>query len=60
VGSRWRIRSVRHEGVEYFTLFALNPAEGYQPYPVVADVVRILSRILIAKTRWGYPPVFGA
>jgi hypothetical protein len=30
-----RIFSVRHEGVDYFALFALNPAEGYRPYPAV-------------------------
>ena len=48
-----RILSVRHEGVDYFTLFALNPAEGYRPYPAVADVVQILSRILNRESSWG-------
>jgi hypothetical protein len=48
-----RILSVRHEGDDFFTLFALNPAEGYRPYPAVADVIRILSRILNRENSWG-------
>lgn len=48
-----RILSVRHEDVDYYTLFALNPAEGYRPYPAVADVIRILSRILNRENSWG-------
>ncbi|MGA9673586.1 MAG: hypothetical protein WBQ94_30625, partial [Terracidiphilus sp.] len=48
-----RILSVRHEGVDYFALFALNPVEGYRPYPAVADVIRILSRILNRENSWG-------
>lgn len=48
-----RILSVRHEGVDYFALFALNPAEGYRPYPAVADAIRILSRVFDRETSWG-------
>ncbi len=48
-----RIVSVRHEGVDYFPLFALNPAEGYRPYPAVADAIRILSQILSDEGSWG-------
>ena len=48
-----RIVSVRHEGEDYFSLFALNPAEGYRPYPAVADVIRILRRILDRESSWG-------
>jgi hypothetical protein len=48
-----RILSVWHEDVDYYTLFALNPAEGYRPYPAVADVIRILSRILNRENSWG-------
>ncbi len=48
-----QILSVRHEGDDYFTLFALNPTEGCRPYPVVADVIRILSRILNRQNSWG-------
>ena len=48
-----RILSVRHESVDYFSLFALNPADGYRPYPAVADVVQILSRILNRESSWG-------
>lgn len=48
-----RILSIRHEGVEYFSLFALNPAEGYRPYPAVADAILILSRVLNRENSWG-------
>jgi hypothetical protein len=48
-----RILSVRHEGVDYFPLFALNPAEEYRPYPAVADAIRILSRVLNCENSWG-------
>jgi hypothetical protein len=48
-----RIFSVRHEGVDYFALFALNPAEGYRPYPAVGDAIRILSRVFTRENSWG-------
>lgn len=48
-----RILLVRHEGVDYFALFALNPAEGYRPYPAVADAIRILNRVLNRENSWG-------
>lgn len=48
-----QIISVRHEGVDYFALFALNPAEGYRPYPVVAVAIRILRQILDREDPWG-------
>jgi hypothetical protein len=48
-----RILSVRHEGGDYFTLFALNPAERYRPYPAVGDPIRILSRVLTRENSWG-------
>jgi hypothetical protein len=48
-----RILAVQHEGVDYFALFALNPAEGYQPYQAVADAIRILSRVLNRENAWG-------
>ena len=54
---RWnaegRILSVRHEGIEYFALFALNPQNGYHPYPVVAEAIRILSEVLDCENPWG-------
>ena len=34
---------VDNEDVDYFALFALNPADGYRPYPAVRDAIRILS-----------------
>jgi hypothetical protein len=48
-----RILSVRYEGVDYFSLFALNPTNGYRPYPAVADAIRILSRVLNRGNSWG-------
>jgi hypothetical protein len=40
-------------GEDYFALFALNPAEGFRLYTAVADVIRILSRILNRENSWG-------
>lgn len=44
---RWkaenRIFSVEHEGAEYFPAFALDPHTGYQPYPALAEALRILN-----------------
>lgn len=48
-----RILSVRHEDVDYFALFALNPAEGYRPYPAVAEAIGILSHVLNRENPWG-------
>lgn len=47
-----RVLSVEHEGVPYFALFALDPADGYRPYPAVAQAVRILSKVL-DQNSWG-------
>lgn len=53
---RWtaerRMLSVEHEGVHYFALFALDPADLYRPYPAMAEAARILSEIL-DKNSWG-------
>src|ERR1035441_8625828 len=44
--ARWksagRIVSVEHEGAEYFPAFTLDPGAGYRPFPVMAEVIRIL------------------
>ena len=48
-----RILSVRHEGIDYFAVFALNPTEEYRPYPAVADAIRILSHVLNRENSWG-------
>ena len=51
---RWkaegRIFSVEHEGIEFFPAFALDPASRYLPYPVVAEIIRILNQI--DGSRW--------
>ena len=51
-----RILSIQLEDVDYFTLFALNPPAGYRPYPAVAHVIRVLSRILNRENSWGLHP----
>ena len=52
--SEGRMLSVQHEGVAYFALFALNPADLYPPYLAVADAVRILSEVLDReRNSWG-------
>jgi hypothetical protein len=44
---RWkregRIFSVEYGGTEYFPLFGLDPITGYQPYPALAEALRILN-----------------
>lgn len=54
---RWsaegRILSVHHEGVDYFSQFALNPGYGYRPYPAAAEAIRILRAVLDPENSWG-------
>ena len=44
---RWkaegRIFSVEYEGTEYFPAFALDSLTGYQPYPALAEALRMLN-----------------
>ena len=42
--SEGRIFSVEREGAEYFPFYALDPGAGYRPYPVMAEVIRILRQ----------------
>jgi hypothetical protein len=55
--ARWkaegRLFSVEHEGAEYFPVYALDPGSGYRPYPVVGDVVCILSKTVGWGNEWG-------
>ena len=37
-----RIFSVEYRGTEYFPSFALDSVTGYQPYPALGEVLRIL------------------
>ena len=39
-----RIFSVEQDGAEYFPIYALDPGAGYRPYPVMAEVIRILRQ----------------
>lgn len=40
--SEGRIFSVEQDGVEYFPIYALDPGDGYRPYPVMAEAIRML------------------
>ena len=46
---RWKMEGlifpVEHEGAELFPAFALNPNSQCCPYPVVNQVLRILSEV---------------
>lgn len=45
--NRWKrdgaIFAIRHKGVDYFPLYALNPDEDYRPYNAVAEVLRVFA-----------------
>ena len=45
--NRWKrmrqIFAIHHRGSDYYPLYALDPAEGYRPRPIVADVLRLLA-----------------
>lgn len=49
----WRRTNAHDKGVEYFALFALDPAKGYRPYPAVAQVIQILCGALNQERSWG-------
>jgi len=56
--ARWKsegcIVSVEHEGAEYFPPFALDPDAGYRPYPVMAEVIRILRQARSWSGTWAF------
>jgi len=51
--NRWKkagqIFAVQHKGLDYYPLYALDPRNGYKPYPVVAKVLEILKD----RDAWG-------
>ncbi|HCT60919.1 hypothetical protein [Acidobacterium sp.] len=51
--NKWKkdgtIFAIRHKGVDYFPLYALDPDENYRPYKAVAKVLHVLGA---AKTGW--------
>jgi hypothetical protein len=52
--NKWKkdgtIFAIRHKGVDYFPLYALDPDENYRPYKAVAKVLHVFGT---AKTGWG-------
>ncbi|NUT74138.1 hypothetical protein HNO86_03670 [Pseudomonas sp. C1C7] len=38
-----RIFALRHEGVDYFPIYGLDPRQGFQPIPALEDVIATLS-----------------
>jgi hypothetical protein len=59
--NRWKrlgqIFAIHHRGSDYYPLYALDPAEGYRPRPVVADVLRLFSD---SKDSWSTAFWFGS
>lgn len=59
--NRWKrlgqIFAIHHRGSDYYPLYALDPADGYRPRPVVADVLRLFSG---SKDSWGTAFWFGS
>ncbi len=51
--NRWKkaglFFAVPHKGADYFPLYALDPQNGYKPYPVVSKVLSALKN----KDAWG-------
>ena len=59
--NRWKrmgqIFAVHHRGADYYPLYALDPANGYRPRAIVADVLRLFSD---SKDSWGTVFWFGS
>lgn len=52
-----KIFALRHEGIDYFPAYGLDPLTGYRPRHDVAEVVTILGR---KKDGWGMALWFGS
>jgi hypothetical protein len=59
--NRWKrmgqIFAVHHRGSDYYPLYALDPADGYRPRGIVADVLRLFGD---SKDSWGLAFWFGS
>jgi hypothetical protein len=59
--NRWKrmgqIFAVHHRGSDYYPLYALDPADGYRPRTIVADVLRLFAD---SKDCWGLAFWFGS
>jgi hypothetical protein len=49
--------AIHHNGSDYYPLYTLDPANGYRPLPVVADVLQIFAE---SKDSWGVAFWFGS
>jgi hypothetical protein len=55
---RWgQILAIHHNGSDYYPLYALDPANGYCPFPVVADILRLFAG---SKDSWQVALWFGS
>jgi hypothetical protein len=52
--NKWKkdgaIFAIRHKGMDYFPLYALDPDENYRPYKAIAEILRVFGE---TKTGWG-------
>jgi hypothetical protein len=59
--NRWKrmgqIFAVHHRGADYYPLYALDPADGYRPRAIMADVLRLFGD---SKDSWGLAFWFGS
>jgi hypothetical protein len=59
--NRWKrmsqIFAIHHRGADYYPLYALDPADGYRPRPIVADVLRLFAG---SKDTWQTAFWFGS
>ncbi len=52
-----QIFAIHHNGSDYYPLYALDPANGYRPLPVVADILRLFAG---SKDSWQVALWFGS
>lgn len=59
--SKWkrsdRIFALRHEGVDYFPVYGLDPSTGYRPLKALAPIIQVLKS---RKDDWGLAFWFGS
>ncbi|NML62612.1 hypothetical protein HHL21_16320 [Massilia sp. RP-1-19] len=46
------IFTIRHNGVDYYPSFGLDPGDGYRPLETLAAIMRVLGT---TKDGWGWP-----
>jgi hypothetical protein len=59
--SKWKrsdkIFTLRHEGVDYFPVYGLDPSTGYRPLKALAPIIEVLKPV---KDGWGLAFWFGS